>query len=158
MTQDHPRRNYGALAEKLRPLAAIADPDERMRAATDLLWEGLRDCGVHWLGFYKLTESSDAMVLVACRPKPACSPIGLHGVCGRGVLEGRPQVVEDCHALGDAHIVCDPANRSEVVVPLLGTDGSCRAVLDLDSKDLASFDDKDAEGLDGVLRAAGLAG
>jgi putative methionine-R-sulfoxide reductase with GAF domain len=144
------------MAMKLRTAAPITNRDERMRVATDLLWEALRDCGVHWLGFYRLTESSDSMVLVACRPKPACSPIGLHGVCGRGCLERRFQVVEDCHALGDAHIVCDPANRSEVVVPLLGKNGSCRAVLDLDSRDLASFDERDAEGLATVLRAARL--
>lgn len=156
MCSSGPSRDYEALAQAMIPVARIADPDGKMRAATDLLWEGLRDHGVHWLGFYKLTEAADEMVLVACRPKPACSPIGLHGVCGRGALEGRPQVVEDCHAMGDAHIVCDPANRSEVVVPLLGKDGPCRAVLDLDSRDLASFGERDAEGLAAVLRAAGL--
>jgi putative methionine-R-sulfoxide reductase with GAF domain len=149
-------RDYASLADALRPLASLPDDAEKMRAATDLLWQGLSGQGVHWLGFYALDGTGKAMVLVSCRPKPACSPIGLHGVCGRGVLERRAQVVEDCHALGEAHIVCDPANRSEVVVPLLGEDGSCSAVLDLDSQDLAAFTEEDARGFEAVLRAAGL--
>ena len=156
MTEKHSLRDYPALANKLLTAASVTDRDERMRAATDLLWEGLSGQGVHWLGFYKLTEAGDAMVLVACRPKPACSPIGLHGVCGRGILERTSQVVEDCHALGASHIVCDPANRAEVVVPLIEADESCQAVLDLDSRDLASFSQEDARGLVEVLRAAGL--
>jgi putative methionine-R-sulfoxide reductase with GAF domain len=156
MTETPLRRDYCALALQLRPVADLPDAEARMKAATEILWRELSPRGVNWLGFYTLTEDADAMVLVACRPKPACSPIGLHGVCGRGCLQRRSQVVEDCHALGDDHIVCDPANRSEVVVPLLEPDGTCRAVLDLDSRDLASFDASDAAGLEEALRAAGL--
>ncbi len=129
---------------------------EAMKALTGLLWERLSPQGVAWLGFYLLGPKGDSMVLEVCRPKPACSPIGLHGVCGRALKEGRPQIVADVHALGDRHIVCDPENRSEVVVPCFGAGGRCWGVLDLDSRELDSFGDGDAEGLARVLAAAGL--
>ena len=156
LREKHPLRDYPALAKKLLTAASVTDRDERMRAVTDLLWEGLSGQGVHWLGFYKLAEAGDAMVLVACRPRPACSPIGMHGVCGKACIERRSQVVEDVFALGDAHIVCDPSNLSEVVVPLQDPGGSCREVLDLDSRERGSFTQEDADGLATVLRAAGL--
>jgi putative methionine-R-sulfoxide reductase with GAF domain len=65
-------------------------------------------------------------------------------------------VVPDVHALGENHIVCDPRNLSEVVVPWLDGGGRCFAVLDLDSRALAAFTDEDARGLEAVLKAASL--
>jgi len=148
---------YEELAREASRLArSRSGRQEAMRGITELLWERLSTEGVAWLGFYLLGDKGDDMILAVCRPKPACSPIGLHGVCGRALREGRPQIVADVHALGEAHIVCDPENRSEVVVPCFDADGRCWGVLDLDSRDLDSFGAGDAEGLERVLRAAGL--
>ncbi len=150
-------RDYDALAGRAGDaIAAGAGRDERMRAATELLWEHLGTRGTAWLGFYVITPERDAMTLAVCRPRPACSPIGLHGVCGSAWREKAPKVVDDVHALGEAHIVCDPANLSEVVVPCLDEKGECWGVLDLDSRELASYDAEDAAGLRRVLLAAGL--
>jgi len=150
-------RPYGALAVEARRLSGgWKDREEAFRALTELLWEGLCTTGVDWLGFYVPDEGGSALVLAACRPVPACSPIGLHGVCGRAFLEKRAQVVPDVHALGENHIVCDPRNLSEVVVPWLDGGGRCFAVLDLDSRALAAFTDEDARGLEAVLKAASL--
>ena len=150
-------RDYPACERRLAAtLPAHLGREERLRVCVELLWEHLRGRGVHWLGVYLINESRDALLLRECRPGPACSPIPLHGVCGRAWKEGRPQVVEDVTALGEAHIVCDPANLSEVVVPLFDPDGACYGVLDLDSRQKAAFAEADAEGLRRVLRAAGL--
>jgi putative methionine-R-sulfoxide reductase with GAF domain len=127
-----------------------------MRRLTDLLWNALGGTGVSWCGFYLPAEGAKEMVLLACRPKPACSPIGLHGVCGKALLSRRAEVVEDVLLLGPAYVACDPRDRSEVVVPLLAADGTCTGVLDLDSHEARAFNRKDAEGLASVLRAAGL--
>jgi GAF domain-containing protein len=43
------------------------------------------------------------------------------------------------------HIACDPASRSELVVPLLNG-GALLGVLDLDSPDLERFDADDQHG------------
>ena len=64
--------------------------------------------------------------------------------------------MRDVTELGPNYIACDPADRSEVVVPLLEADGACWAVLDLDSHDIASFTQTDVLGLQLVLRVAGL--
>lgn len=130
-----------------------------MRAVTDALWEGLKAHGVSWVGFY--VERAEAppearLELGPCRNKPACSPIGLHGVCGQALLAGRARIVRDVAELGPDYIACDPADRSEIVVPLFGDDGRCWGVLDLDSHEVGAFGESDRAGLERVLRAAGF--
>jgi GAF domain-containing protein len=66
-------------------------------------------------------------------------------------------VVHDVWELGESYVTCDPRDRSEVVVPLIDKDGSCWAVLDLDSHEVGAFTEADAQGLTSALRAAGLA-
>ena len=154
---DRTRRDYQACVHELKSAGLKRlSRDARMALVLDVLWKHTHDAGVGWLGFYTLAEGKGEMVLAVCRPVPACSPIGLQGVCGRAWRERRVQIVPDVHALGEAHIVCDPSNLSEIVVPALNGDGTCDAVLDLDSKELDAFGDFDAEGLRAVLSAAGL--
>jgi L-methionine (R)-S-oxide reductase len=152
-----PVRDYDACVTEIRRLLEPEDGrEERIRAVTDVLWERLKGEGVAWLGFYTINGAKNALALSSCRPKPACSPIGLHGVCGKAWRTGRSQVVPDVYALGEEHIVCDPANRSEVVVPCFEKAGACWGVLDLDSAGLAGFTEDDVQGLRRVLLAAGL--
>ncbi|MHC4916745.1 MAG: GAF domain-containing protein [Planctomycetota bacterium] len=152
-----PRRDYarvcGEVAARISP---ESDLEERMRAVADCLWEAFSSAGVSWCGFYLPDGERRQLVLGPRRDKPACSPIGLGGACGRCFTEGAPLVVRDVADLGENYIACDPRDRSEVVIPLLAPDGSCRGVLDLDSHELAAFDAADAEGLGEVLIAAGL--
>lgn len=151
------KRDYQAMADKAKQdVSAAPENEDKMKLVTNLLWDGLKDKGLDWVGFYRLLSGQEAMELVCRQPRAACSPIGLQGVCGKGMRDKEPQIVKDVYALGDKHIICDPANLSEIVVPLIETDGSCRAVLDLDSRELGAFDQQDAEGLVLVLRSAGL--
>ena len=138
-----------------RELAPADDRRHRMRALVDALWEALEPTGVSWVGFY-LHEGGDELVLGPRRDKPACSPIGLHGACGRAFTEKRPLVARDVVRLGKNYIACDPRDRSEVVIPLLESDGTCWGVLDLDSFDAGAFDQGDVDGLLMLLRAAQL--
>ncbi len=145
-----------------RPYAQVAarlcgdgDRAQRMRTVVDALWDALQDTGVSWVGFY-VHEGGDELVLAARRDKPACSPIGMHGVCGQVFQSRQPSVVRDVQDLGNNYIACDPRDRSEVVVPLFEPDGACWGVLDLDSHDVGSFSPDDVVGLTAVLRAAGL--
>jgi putative methionine-R-sulfoxide reductase with GAF domain len=148
---------YRIAAERLRGLGrdGRSSDDDRMRRVADVLWEVLRDAGVSWVGFY--TVEGDAMVLGPCRNKPACSPIGLHGVCGQALTSGAPRIVRDVTDLGGAYVACDPRDRSEVVVPLLDDRRRAAwAVLDLDSWEVGAFDESDAAGLADVLEVAGF--
>jgi len=128
---------------------------ERMRRVVDALWGACRPTGVSWVGFY-LPDGTESLVLGPARDKPACSPIGLHGVCGQAFRARSALVVQDVADLGENYIACDPRDRSEVVVPLLDAAGNCTGVLDVDSHTVGAFDDSDVAGLTAVLTAAGL--
>jgi putative methionine-R-sulfoxide reductase with GAF domain len=150
-------RQYEKIADRVRIASGAAEA--RMRTVVDVLWEELAATGVSWVGFYldQPGQPDDRrMVLGPCRDKPACSPIGVHGVCGQSLLSGRTRIVQDVAALGANYIACDPRDRSEIVVPLIDSAGRCHAVLDIDSHDVGCFDEADDVGLRAVLRAAGL--
>ena len=96
------------------------------------------------------------MTLAAREPKPACSPIGLHGACGQSFTSAKPLVVKDVAQLGAGYIACDPRDKSELVVPCLDSAGTAWGVIDLDSFDLGSFDDVDALNVANLLQLARL--
>ena len=48
------------------------------------------------------------------------------------------------------HIACSSLSRSEIVVPLFSDSGEVTAVLDIDSKELATFDDTDRTYLEAI--------
>lgn len=100
---------------------------------------------INWAGFY-LLKGSD-LVLGPFQGKPACTriPIG-KGVCGTAAEKRQVQQVEDVDRF-PGHIACDPASRSEIVLPII-VDDRLLGVLDIDSPIKARFDHKDAAGLE----------
>jgi ribulose-phosphate 3-epimerase len=131
-----------------------------MQAVVDALWLAFGiDVGgpMSWVGFY-VPDASDpaSMILGPRRDKPACSPIGLHGACGRSFTSGRGLVIEDVAHLGAGYIACDPRDRSELVLPLLDDRGVCTGVLDIDSYDVGAFSVADALAMHETLARAGL--
>jgi putative methionine-R-sulfoxide reductase with GAF domain len=152
-----PDRDYRTLATEISArLSPESSFEERMRAVADVVWEGLRDRGVSWCGFYLPDAGGGQLLLGPRRDRPACSPISLEGVCGRAFRERGPVVVRDVAELGAAYVCCDPRDRSEVVVPVLLPSGEPRAVLDLDSHEVGAFDEADVAGLRLLLDAAGI--
>lgn len=159
---DDPAGVFDALLPRARTITG--NRGERMSAAADLLWEALHQVGVSWIGFYEIAregnthgaEPGGAMILGPHRDRPACSPIALHGACGRCWTSKRPLVVTDVAKLGEGYVACDPRDRSEVVVPCLDADGSCWGVLDGDSFEPGCFTPDDAARLAEFLAAAGL--
>ena len=74
------------------------------------------------------------------------------GVCGTAAAQKRTVIVADVDTF-PGHIACDAGSRSEIVVPIL-RDGQVVAVLDLDSYQLAAFDEVDAAGLAPIAELA----
>lgn len=157
MTGPRSERDYAAIA---RDAAAAIRPGmarrERMGALIDVLWRHLHPTGVSWIGFYTREPGADEMLLGPRRDKPACSPIGMHGACGRSCLDRTGLVVPDVASLGEGYIACDPRDLSEVVVPCLDADGGCWGVLDADSFERDAFTEHDARELARILDATGL--
>lgn len=137
-------------------LAASGSRAERMRAVADALWEAFHSRGYSWVGFYTKAPDADEMILGPRRDKPACSPIGLHGMCGFAWRERRSVVVRDVREIGENYVACDPRDMAEVVIPLLEEDGTCWGVLDADSFDVGAFDEADALGLARLVERARL--
>ena len=107
-----------------------------------VLYHGLPH--LNWVGFYFVQGGE--LVLGPFQGKTACVRIALgRGVCGTAAQRRQTLVVQDVHAF-PGHIACDAASRSEIVVPLL-QHGNLLGVLDLDSPELARFDDEDCDGL-----------
>jgi L-methionine (R)-S-oxide reductase len=100
---------------------------------------------LNWAGFYFLKGGE--LVVGPFQGKPACVRIALGaGVCGTAAQQRTTVVVADVQQF-PGHIVCDAASRSEIVIPLLlGT--TLLGVLDVDSPELARFEDADRRGLE----------
>lgn len=111
-----------------------------------LLYQSLPD--INWAGFY-IAEGKQ-LVLGPFQGKPACVriPFG-KGVCGSAAAKRKTVVVPNISRF-PGHIACDPASRSEIVVPLLNW-GKLIGVLDIDSASLNRFDEDDSEGLESVV-------
>ena len=104
---------------------------------------------VNWTGVYLLRGTE--LVLGPFQGKPACTRIQLgRGVCGTAAERDATQRVEDVHAF-DGHIACDPASRSELVVPLRAG-SSVVAVLDIDSPEKNRFSAEDQSGVESLCR------
>lgn len=126
-------------------------PERMMREIVDVLWDEFAGEPYSWCGFYLPAPDGQGLILGAHRDKPACSPLPLHGVCGKVFKTGQGMLVPDVKALGDAHVECDPKNQSEVCVAALDKDGKVIAVLDVDSERLNAFDDMDQRWLERIL-------
>ncbi len=96
---------------------------------------------ISWIGFYFKTEK-EKLTLGPFQGKTACTIITIgSGVCGTAAAERKTVIVKDVNEF-PGHIACDADSRSEIVVPLIAND-ELLGVLDLDSYDLAAFDETD---------------
>lgn len=156
MASQFPPRQYEELTHRVTNAGSV---EHRMRAFVDALWELMHDTGISWAGFYldhPGKPDGRRLVLGPHRDKPACSPIGLHGVCGQALTFGTTRIVNDVTELGENYVACDPRDRSEIVVPVQDETGRVFAVLDLDSFDVGAFDEADDRGLRRALLQAGF--
>ena len=102
-----------------------------------------------WTGFYFVEGKQ--LVLGPFQGPLACTriPYG-KGVCGTAWAEKRTLVVPDVEQF-PGHIACSSESRSEIVVPIF-KDGEVWAELDIDSKELSTFDDIDKQWLERIVR------
>ncbi len=141
------REHYADLATQARGLLA-GERDLIANAAnfSALVYHSLPE--LNWAGFYLFNGSE--LVVGPFQGKPACIRIALgRGVCGTAAQRRETQLVRDVHAF-DGHIACDTASQSEIVVPLVRPDGSLLGVWDVDSPQVARFDEEDRAGMEAL--------
>ncbi|EGI76662.1 GAF domain-containing protein [Hylemonella gracilis] len=137
------RAAYELLSAQLQSLLeGERDRIANLAQFSALLYQVLPD--LNWAGFY--LAQGETLVLGPFQGKVACVriPFG-RGVCGTCAATGQVQIVPDVEAF-PGHIACDSASRSELVLPLR-SGSQFLGVLDLDSPELARFDEIDAQGL-----------
>lgn len=104
--------------------------------------------GFWWTGFYRVSCDGD-LVLGPFQGPLACTRIAFgKGVCGTAWKEQHTVIVPDVDKF-PGHIACSSESRSEIVVPVWH-DGQIAGVLDIDSRDLGTFDQTDADWLERI--------
>lgn len=105
--------------------------------------------GFWWTGFYIVR--GDQLVLGPFQGPVACTriPFG-KGVCGTAWQKKETVVVADVEKF-PGHIACSSLSRSEIVVPIFSPDGDVKGVLDIDSKQLSTFDETDRLWLEKIV-------
>ena len=94
-----------------------------------------------WVGFYLVSDG--ALHLGPFQGSVACYTIPYgKGVCGTAWKRGETIIVDDVEQF-PGHIACSSLSRSEIVVPIRRADGSVVGVIDIDSTNLADFNDDD---------------
>ena len=105
--------------------------------------------GFWWTGFYRVMNGE--LILGPFQGPMACTRIGYRkGVCGTAWAEEQTIIVDDVDKF-PGHIACSSLSRSEIVVPVYnGT--TITAVLDIDSRELATFDSIDQVWLERIVQ------
>ncbi|MCR4852274.1 MAG: GAF domain-containing protein [Prevotella sp.] len=105
--------------------------------------------GFFWTGFY--LEKNGQLRLGPFQGSVACYRIDHgKGVCGTAYEQKKSIVVPDVE-LFPGHIACSSLSRSEIVVPIFDAQKQVKGVLDIDSRELNTFDDTDRQYLENIV-------
>ena len=138
--------NYRLLIEQIRSL--IEGEKDMVAVMANVAAAIHETMGFLWTGFYRVIN--DELVLGPFQGPVACMHIPLgRGVCGTAWQRKETIVVPDVEQF-PGHIACSSLSRSEIVVPLFSKDGKVTAVLDIDSRELATFDETDRRYLETI--------
>jgi L-methionine (R)-S-oxide reductase len=101
-----------------------------------------------WVGFYLVKENQ--LVLAPFQGPVACTRIKKgKGVCGTSWEKAVTMIVPDVEKF-PGHIACSSKSRSEIVVPII-RNSKVMGVLDVDSDQLAAFDEADKQFLEEIV-------
>ena len=149
MEKEKKRKRYIRIHEQLKELLVKSDNQiARMSTIAAVLHHKIDY--FFWTGFY-LNVDGD-LIVGSYQGPVACMKLEKNtGVCWAGFNEKKTIVVSDVEQF-PGHIACDSRSRSEIVVPLMNKNNEIIGVLDVDSQDLNSFDEVDAEELEKIVQ------
>lgn len=139
---------YKLLKQQIEAL--VAGEDDSVSVMANVSAAIHQEMGFFWTGFYIV--KGDELHLGPFQGSVACMhiPFG-RGVCGTAWQRAETIVVPDVEQF-PGHIACSSLSRSEIVVPLFNTSREVVAVLDIDSRELNTFDDIDRDWLEQIVR------
>lgn len=107
-----------------------------------------------WVGIYFVKDVSPTkqeLVLGPFQGPVACTRIAYgKGVCGKSWEQKQTIIVDDVDQF-PGHIACSSLSRSEIVLPAFNKNGNVFLILDVDSEQLATFDETDKLYLEQVM-------
>ena len=140
--------NYKLLFEQVKAL--IAGETDEVAILANVCAAIHEAMGFFWTGFYIV--KGEELVLGPFQGPVACMHIAYgRGVCGTAWQRAESVVVPDVEQF-PGHIACSSLSRSEIVVPVFDTEGKVKAVLDIDSKELGTFDATDQQWLEKIVK------
>ena len=141
-------KKYQLLVEQVRSL--VEGEDDAISVMANVSAAIHEAMGFWWTGFY--IERDGMLRLGPFQGPVACYriPHG-RGVCGTAYERRQTVIVPDVEQF-PGHIAGSSLSRSEIVVPVFAADGSVRAVLDIDSRDLNTFDETDRHYLEQIVK------
>ena len=153
------KERYETLCAQVESLIAGETNETGMLANTAAAMKEMFPEEYFWVGFYLVREfegqggeKSSRLELGPFQGSVACYAIPYgKGVCGTAWAERSTQVVPDVEAF-PGHIACSSLSRSEIVVPVFGMDGDVKAVIDIDSTEVGTFDEVDALYLEKIAK------
>ena len=146
IAQGSKEERYALLLQQIASLVeAESDPIARMAQVAAMIHHTFE---FWWTGFYRVV--GDFLVLGPFQGPIACTRIAYgRGVCGSAWQQRESIVVADVNSFA-GHIACSSASQSEIVVPIIRND-EVVAVLDIDSEELATFDETDRLWLEKIV-------
>lgn len=140
------KEKYSSLLPIVRSL--MEDENDDIAKMANLAALLHREFGFWWTGFYRVIDNE--LVLGPFQGPLACTHIAFgKGVCGTAWQQQQTLVVPDVEKF-PGHIACSSESRSEIVVPVWNN-GHIVAVLDIDSRELGTFDEVDQHYLERIV-------
>ncbi|MEZ5147533.1 MAG: GAF domain-containing protein [Bacteroidales bacterium] len=142
------KNRYNRIFKQLEELLA---PHDNTIAAMATIAAVLHNKFDHffWTGFYLLQDGE--LIIGPYQGSVACIKLKKNtGVCWAGIKNKETVLVPDVHQF-PGHIACDSRSQSEIVLPVRNKKGEIIGVMDVDSKELNSFDEADREGLEKII-------
>jgi len=127
-------------------LTKTNDPVARMATISAILYHKMDY--FFWCGFYRV--QGNQLIVGPYQGPAACQVLEGRGVCLSAVKLDKTVIVPDVEKF-PGHIACDSRSKSEIVIPVRDSSGQVVAVLDIDSKDIDSFDDTDRVNLEKIV-------
>ncbi len=138
---------YVSLIPQLKALAEERDLYAALGNVISALKYGL---DFFWVGIYIVKDNE--LVLGPFQGTVACTRIAFgKGVCGYAWENKKAVIVNDVDKF-PGHIACSSESKSEIVLPVLGKNGEVIMVLDIDSDQLADFNNTDEVYLSEVVK------
>ena len=138
ISEGNKEEKYKLLYKQIKGLVEVEkDPVAVMANVSAMIHETFSNL---WTGFYRNIDGT--LVLGPFQGPLACTRIAYgKGVCGTAWKEKKTIIVPDTDKF-PGHIACSSESRSEIVTPVIRND-EVVAVIDIDSRDLSSYDETD---------------